>query len=135
MRQQMEQHRANPACAVCHRVMDPIGFSLENFNAVGQWRLAEERGAIDASGVLPDGTRLDGPVTLRQALLANPDQFVHTVAEKLLTYALGRGLEYYDMPAVRAIMRESAPGGYRWSSLISAVVRSTPFRMRRSRES
>ena len=133
VRQQMEQHRANPACAVCHARMDPLGFALENFDAVGKWRTTSGAGnaPIDASGVLPDGTKFEGPAGLRKVLLSHPDQFVDTVTEKLLTYALGRGLEYYDMPAVRKIVRDSASKDYRWSSLILEVVKSTPFQMRR----
>ncbi len=136
VRQQMEQHRANPVCASCHARMDPLGFALENFDAVGQWRTTSgaAKTPIDASGVLPDGTKFQGPAELRQLLLSKPEQFVTTVTEKLLTYALGRGVEYYDAPAVRKIMRDSAPTGYRWSSLISELVRSTPFQMRRSRD-
>jgi len=130
MRQRMEQHRANPVCASCHSMMDPLGLSLENFDAVGRWRtLGESSARIDASGVLPDGTRFEGPAGLRNALLAS-DRFVPTVAEKLLTYALGRGLEPYDAPAIRAIVREAGGADYRFSSLIIGVVRSAPFRMR-----
>jgi mono/diheme cytochrome c family protein len=134
MRQQMEQHRANPVCASCHARMDPLGFALENFDAIGQWRNASgsEKTPIDASGVLPDGTKFQGPAGLRSVLLSKPQEFVTTVTEKLMTYALGRGVEYYDAPAIRKILRESAPGGYRWSSLISGIVNSTPFQMRRS---
>jgi mono/diheme cytochrome c family protein len=136
MRQQMEQHRANPACAVCHTRMDPIGFALENFDAVGKWRTTSGAGnvPIDASGVLPDGTKFNGPNELRKILLSHPEQFVTTVTEKLLTYAMGRGVEYYDQPAVRKILRQAAPQNYRWSSLITAVAESAPFQMRRSRE-
>ena len=135
MRQQMEQHRANPACAVCHTRMDPIGFALENFDAIGKWRTTSGAGnvPIDSSGVLPDGTKFQGPAELRRILLSHPEQFVTTVTEKLLTYALGRGVEYYDEPAVRKIMREAASNDYRWSSLIAGIVGSTPFQMRRSR--
>ena len=134
MREAMEQHRANPVCASCHRLMDPLGLSLENFDAVGRWRArSETRGAIDASGELPDGTPFDGPSGLRAALLRHPDRFVTTVTEKLMTYALGRGVEYYDAPAVRAIVRDAAGGGYRLSSLVKGVARSAPFQMRRSR--
>ena len=135
MRQQMEQHRANPACAVCHTRMDPIGFALENFDAIGKWRTTSGAGnvPIDASGVLPDGTKFQGPAELRRILLSHPEQFATTVTEKLLTYALGRGVEYYDEPAVRKIMREATANDYRWSSLITGIVGSTPFQMRRSR--
>lgn len=130
MREQMAEHRANPACATCHKVMDPIGFALENFDAVGSWRTREPGGAIDASGELADGTSINGVVTLREALVRRPDMFASTLTEKLLTYGLGRGLDYYDMPTVRAIVRESAPGNYRFSAIVMGIIRSTPFQMR-----
>ncbi len=133
MRAAMERHRANPACASCHAQMDPLGFALENFDAVGRWRTrSESNEPIDASGVLPDGTSFNGPNELRQALLRDPSQFVTTVAEKLLTYALGRNLEHYDRPAVRAIARATAQDDYRFSSMVLGIVRSTPFQMRKS---
>jgi len=110
--------------------MDPVGFSLENFNAVGEWRTTDAGVAIDASGALPDGTKLNGPADLRQALLDRGDQFVAVVTSKLLTYSLGRGIEYYDQPAIRKIMREAAANDYRWSSLILGIVKSQPFQMR-----
>jgi len=134
MRQRMEEHRANPACAACHARMDPLGFALENFDAIGGWRDTEAGTPIDASGVLPDGTRFEGASGLREILLSRREEFVRNVTEKLLTYALGRGIEYYDAPSVRSIMREAAPGDYRWSSLIVGIVKSTPFQMRRSEE-
>jgi hypothetical protein len=134
VRQQLETHRTNPACSPCHSLMDPIGFSLENFSAIGQWRTMDSGMPLDASGALYDGTRFQGPVELRKLLLERQELVVHTVTEKLLTYALGRGLESYDQPAVRSILRESAPRNYRWSSLILGIVNSTPFQMRRSRE-
>ena len=113
--------------------MDPPGLSLENFDGVGRWRTrSEARGEIDATGVLPDGTEYVGPAGLKAALLRYPERFVITVAEKLLTYALGRGLEYYDAPAIRAIVREATRNDNRLTSLIAGVVRSTPFQMRRS---
>jgi hypothetical protein len=131
VRERLEEHRRNPACSGCHATMDPLGFALENFDAVGQWRSKGEDGVrIDASGVLPDGTRVDGPASLRDALLARPDQFASTLAEKLLTFALGRGLEYNDAPAVREIAAQAAASDYRFSSLVLGVVRSTPFRMK-----
>jgi len=134
MRQRMEQHRANPVCASCHAMMDPLGLSLENFDAVGKWRvLGESSTPIDATGRLPDGTPFEGPGGLRDALLRS-DRFVATLTEKMLTYALGRGLEYYDAPAVRAILRQAAPRDYRMSALVAGVVTSTPFRMRRAAE-
>lgn len=132
VRQMLEMHRANPACASCHARMDPLGLSLENFDAIGQWRTSDSGHPIDASGVLLDGTKVDGPRELRQALMAQKTQFVRTVTEKLLTYALGRGLEYYDAPTVRAIDRAAAADDYRWSSLILEIVKSAPFQMRRA---
>ena len=130
VRERMEQHRKNPACAACHSKMDPLGFALENFDGVGQWRDVDGASRVDASGVLPDGSAFTGPAEFRQALLRRPDAFVTTVASKLLTYALGRGVESYDMPAVRRIVRESAGEHYRWSSLIIEIVKSKPFQMR-----
>ncbi|MBI4464008.1 MAG: DUF1592 domain-containing protein [Acidobacteria bacterium] len=134
VRQRLEQHRANPVCASCHSRMDPLGFALENFDAIGKWRTAEDNTPVDSSGVLPDGTKFQGPAELRKILLSNPEQFVTTITEKLLTYALGRGVEYYDAPAIRKIVREAAPNDYRWSALIMGIVKSTPFQMRRSLE-
>jgi hypothetical protein len=134
MREQMAEHRASPVCASCHKVMDPIGFALENFDAVGAWRTREAGGAIDASGELADGTKVDGVVTLRQALLGRPEVFVGTMTEKLLTYALGRGLDYHDMPVVRSIVRQAAASDYRFSSLVLGIVNSVPFQMRTARE-
>jgi mono/diheme cytochrome c family protein len=134
MRQRMEQHRANPVCASCHAMMDPLGLSLENFDAVGKWRaLGESSSPIDATGRLPDGTPFEGPAGLRDALLRS-DRFVATLTEKMLTYATGRGLEHYDVPAVRAILRDSAAQEYRLSAIVSGVVKSAPFRMRRAGE-
>jgi len=129
MREAMEQHRANPVCASCHRVMDPLGLALEPFDAIGRWRTANEM-KMDLTGMLPDGTQFDGPSGLKQALLAQPDRFVTTVTEKLMTYALGRGVEYYDAPAVRSIIREAAKDDYRLTTLILGVIESPPFRMR-----
>jgi hypothetical protein len=134
MRERMVQHRANPVCATCHSRMDPVGLSLENFDAVGRWRdTGESSTAIDASGALPDGTPFNGPRELRAVLLNHPETFISTLTEKLLTYAVGRGLEYYDRPAVRAIAREAAGSDYRFSALILGIVKSPPFQMRRSR--
>jgi mono/diheme cytochrome c family protein len=130
VRQMLEMHRANPACASCHARMDPLGLSLENFDAIGRWRTIDAGHAIDASGVLLDGTKVDGPRELREALMAQKTQFVQTVTDKLLTYALGRGLEYYDAPTVRAIDRSAAAGDYRWSSVILGIVKSPAFQMR-----
>ena len=133
VRERMIDHRRNPPCAGCHAMMDPLGLALENFDAVGKWRsLDESGGPIDASGAMPDGTRFDGPDGLRQALLGS-DRFVMTLTEKLMTYALGRGVEYYDEPAVRAIVRDASRDDYRVASLIRGVVRSVPFQMRRTK--
>jgi hypothetical protein len=132
MRQRMQEHQANPVCASCHAGMDPIGFALENFDAIGKWRATEGKAPIDATGTLLDGTRFEGSAGLQEVLLSRPEQFVQTVTKKLFTYALGRELEYYDDPAVRKILQEAAPGGYRWSSLISGVIESKTFQMRRS---
>jgi len=136
MREQMRVHRANPTCAACHARMDPIGFALENYDAVGRWR-AEDAGApIDASGTLPDGTVFDGPAGLSRLLLTKYRRdFVRTATEKLLTYALGRGVEYYDAPTIRSIDRDAERDNYRMSSLILAIVRSAPFQMRKASES
>ncbi len=129
-RARLEQHRRNPACATCHAKIDPLGFALENFDPIGRWRETDNGVPVDASGTTADGTTFDGPVELRQALLARQDLFIATVTRKLLTYALGRGLEYYDQPAVREIMRRAAADDYRWSALVGAIVDSPPFRMR-----
>jgi Protein of unknown function (DUF1592)/Protein of unknown function (DUF1588)/Protein of unknown function (DUF1587)/Protein of unknown function (DUF1585)/Protein of unknown function (DUF1595) len=133
MREQMAEHRTNPACASCHKIMDPVGFAMENFDAVGAWRVREAGVPIDATGQLGDGTKVDGVVTLREALLSRPDVFVSTVTQKLLTYALGRGVTYRDMPTVRAIVRQSAPD-YRFSSIVLGIVHSAPFQMRKAQE-
>jgi hypothetical protein len=132
MREAMAMHRENPACRVCHAAMDPIGFSLENFDAVGKWRTEFAGQAIDASGLLPDGNTFEGPDGLRGLLLERPDDFVGTITEKLMRFALGRSLEYYDMPEVRAIVRAAAENDYRWSSVILGVIESAPFQMRRT---
>ena len=133
VREMIAKHRASPTCSACHAVMDPLGLALENFDATGMWRERDRYAgvAIDASGVLPDGTPITGPDDLRQALLRRPEQFVQTFAEGLLTYATGRKLEHYDMPTVRRIVRDAAAGNYRFASLVQAVVRSEQFRMRR----
>ncbi len=131
MREAMEQHRANPVCASCHRVMDPMGLALEPFDAIGRRRTPNQtKTPMDLTGVLPDGTTFEGPEGLRAALLAHPDRFVTTLTQKLVTYAIGRGVEYYDAPAVRAITRAAADDDYRLTTLILGVVKSTPFRMR-----
>ena len=135
MRERMEQHRANPVCASCHAQMDPLGLSLEPFNAVGEARTrSESNGPIDASGAMPDGTTFEGPAGLRSLLAEESERFVHTLIEKLLTYALGRGLEYYDAPTVRTILREAARDDYAFSSIVLGVARSVPFQMRLSSE-
>jgi mono/diheme cytochrome c family protein len=135
VRERMEAHRASPACAGCHKTLDPLGFALENFDAVGQLRTVDESGdKIDASGLLADGTKVSGVADLRAALLSRPNVFAGTMTEKLLTYALGRGLEYYDMPAVRAVTAAAARNNYRFSSIILGIVESTPFQMRRSQD-
>jgi mono/diheme cytochrome c family protein len=132
VRARMEQHRASPACASCHRIMDPIGLALENFDAVGVWRTQEAGTSIDASGELADGSRINGAVELRDSLLKRPEVLVGTMTEKLLTYALGRTVEADDMPAVRVIVRNAAADDYRFSSLVRGIVTSVPFQMRRA---
>ena len=134
MRDRMELHRTNAVCASCHARMDPLGFALENFDGIGAWRATEGNTPIDASGSLPHGSAFEGPAGLRRVLLSQEERFVETVTEKLLTYALGRGVEYRDAPAVRRITRDAAASDYRWSSVILGIVESTPFQMRRSRE-
>jgi hypothetical protein len=134
LRQQMEAHRANPACAGCHKMMDPIGFAMENFDGIGKWRTKDAGQKVNASGQLTDGTKIDGVVDLRNALLRYSPQFARTVTEKLLTYALGRGVEYRDMPVVRAIVRDAARNNYRFSALVEGIVRSDPFQMNRKPE-
>jgi mono/diheme cytochrome c family protein len=132
MRERMSQHRANPACAGCHQMMDPAGLSMENFDAIGRWRARTEAGkAVDASGSLPDGAAFDGVAGLRAALLRRPELFVATMTEKLLTYAVGRGTEYYDAPTVRAIVHDARERDYRFSSLVLGVIESPAFQMRR----
>ena len=133
VRERLARHRQSAACAICHAPMDPLGFALENFDALGGWRTLDAGVPIDASAVLADGTtRFDGPAGLRRVLLDRSEQFVETVTEKLLTYALGRGIEHYDRPVIRAVARGAAADDYRWSSLILGIVESTPFRMRRT---
>jgi hypothetical protein len=134
MRQRMELHRANPTCAACHKVTDPLGFALENFDGLGRWRETSGVGnnPIDSSGVLPDGTAFDGPVGLREVLVSKKELFIDTFTERLLTYALGRGVEYYDLPVIRKIRQDAADDNYKWSSIISGIVTSVPFQMRRA---
>jgi mono/diheme cytochrome c family protein len=130
LRQQMEAHRVTPVCASCHKVMDPIGFALENFDAVGAWRTREPGGPIDATGQLADGTKIDGVNELRKAILARPELFVSTMTEKLMTYALGRGVEPFDRPVLRGIVRDAARDNYTFSALVRGIVQSAPFQMR-----
>jgi hypothetical protein len=136
IREQMEMHRANPVCASCHNLMDPIGFSMENFDAVGKLRqvYAKDKVPVDASAIFYDGTPFQGAIGLREILMGRRDRFVYAVTEKLLTYSLGREVEYFDAPAVRKIVNEADPNDYRWSSVILGIVKSTPFQMRRSPE-
>jgi len=133
MRDRMAEHRANPACAGCHQLMDPIGLSTENFDAIGRWRTKDESGSpVDASGSLVDGSTFEGVTGLRRALMNRPELFVTTLTEKLLTYAVGRGVEPSDGPAVRAIVRDARNADYRFSSVILGIVESAPFQMRRA---
>jgi hypothetical protein len=127
MRQRMEQHRANPICASCHNIFEPLGIAMENYDAVGMWRTEESGSPIDTTGKFVDGTALDGPGSLRALLMKYSDQYVRNVTEKLLTYALGRGVEHQDMPLVRTIVRQSAPNNYRFSSLVMSIVTSDAF--------
>jgi len=134
VREIMVQHRSKATCNACHGIMDPLGFSLENFDAIGAWRTQDRFAGtpIDATSQLIDGTSVAGPMDLRKALMKHPAQFAQTVTEKLMTYALGRGLEYYDMPVVRAIVRDSARDNYRFSSIVMGIVKSAPFQMRKT---
>lgn len=131
LREKMEQHRANPVCAACHAPMDPIGFVLENFDATGRWRETDGGARIDTQATMTDGSTINGPAEVRTHLLGRGDEIVHTVTEKLLSYALGRGLDYYDAPTVRRLIRETAGHDHRWSSLVHGIVQSLPFQMRR----
>lgn len=132
MRERMAQHRTNAVCASCHSRIDPLGFALENFDAIGRWRATDMGNPIDASGTLLDGTTFDGVIQMRKSLLSQPDPFVEAFTERLLTYAAGRGLEYFDKPTLRAIVRSASRDNYRWSSIILGVVTSQPFQMRRA---
>ena len=131
LRERMERHRANPVCSACHAPMDPLGFVLENFDATGRWRETDDGAAIDASATLTDGGTISGPEELGTYLSSRGDEVIRTVTEKLFSYALGRGLEYYDAPTVRQLIRDAADDEYRWSSLVHGIVRSMPFQMRR----
>ena len=130
VRERMEAHRADAVCAGCHKVMDPVGFALENFDAIGRWRTSDDGAKIDPSGTLFNGAKVDGAAALRETLTSRPEVFVGVMTEKLLTYALGRGVEYYDMPAVRRIVRDAGARDFKFSSLIAGVVKSTPFQMK-----
>ena len=133
MRERLAAHRKNAVCASCHRTIDPVGFALENFNAVGQWRSHEGEGEpIDASGALPGSPEFRGVAGLEDALLSRPEMFTGALTEKLLTFALGRGVEPYDGPAVRKVVRDAAKDRYRFSSIILGIVKSVPFQMRKS---
>jgi len=133
LRERMAQHRAHEPCATCHSMIDPAGFALENFDAIGRWRSVDESfNPIDTSGALPDGTKFSGVTELRTALALHPERFVNTIAQKLMTYALGRGLEYYDMPAVRKIVKDTSTDQYRLQSLVLGIIESYPFQMRRA---
>jgi len=136
VREIMETHRAKPACNSCHGIMDPLGFALENFDAIGEWRSADRWAGtpIDAAGKLVDGTPVTGPVDLRTTLMRRPDQFVQTLTEKLMTYALGRSVDYYDMPAVRQIVRDAQRDNYRFSSIVMGLVKSAPCQRRKAAE-
>jgi hypothetical protein len=131
IRERLAQHRTNPTCASCHSVIDPLGFALEQFDAIGAWRTTDETGKpVDSRTTTLDGATLEGVAGLRKQLLEEPEQFPRTVTEKLLAYALGRRLEYYDQPAVRAIVRDAAPARYNWSSLVLGIVKTPAFLMR-----
>jgi hypothetical protein len=130
MRERLETHRATPACAGCHGLIDPLGFALENFDAVGGWRDLDAGRAVDSHGALADGTPVNGVTELRDALAAEPAAFATTVTEKLMIYALGRGLSHSDMPVIRGILREAAGDDYRFEDIVQGIVASAPFRMR-----
>jgi hypothetical protein len=132
MRDRMEEHRKSPACSGCHKLMDPIGLALENFDGIGRWRTMDNGAIIDPASELADGTRIDGPVALRQAMLRRPDMFARNVTEMLLSYGLGHGIEYHDLPFVRAIVKDAERSGYTFSSLVLGIVNSAPFQSRRS---
>jgi hypothetical protein len=133
LRERMEQHRKDSVCAGCHKVMDPIGFALENFDATGQWRPSDEGTKIDPSGMVFNGASVDGVAGLRRELVSRPEIFVGVLTEKMLTYALGRGVEYTDMPAVRKILQDGRSADYKFSSIVFGVVKSAPFQMREAK--
>ena len=130
MRERLERHMADPGCSACHNIMDPLGFALENFDLIGKWRDADGQEPIDAQGRLIDGTVVDGPASLRRALLEHRDMFAIAATKKLLTYALGRSVEHYDMPVVRAIVRDAAAEDYRFSALVLGIAKTVPFQMK-----
>jgi hypothetical protein len=132
MRALLERHRANPTCASCHRVMDPLGFALENFDGVGEFRRKEVAGAIDSTGQLGDGTPVNGPAGLRAAIMKRPEMFVRTLTQKLMTYGLGRAVEAHDKPMVRGIARDVAKQNYRFSTVVLGIVKSAPFQMKKA---
>ena len=132
MRRRLAAHRADAACASCHNLMDPVGFALENFDAIGRWRTTEDGQPIDVTGGLPDGGKFDGVSGLEQGLLRHPDLFVSALTEKLLTFALGRGIEAYDAPAVRKIVRDAQAGEYPFSAVVIGIVTSAPFTLRKA---
>jgi hypothetical protein len=127
MRVRMEEHHTNPVCASCHKIFEPIGLGLENFDAIGSWRTLDGDNPVDATGVLVDGTKIDGVAGLRDSLVRHSDQYARVVTEKMLTYALGRGVEYQDMPTVRSIVRDSAAGKYKFTAIVTGIVKSAPF--------
>ena len=130
----MEQHRANPSCATCHQRMDPLGFGFENYNAIGAWRTLDGKSPIDPSGVLPDGKSFKGPKELKAILKGKEEEFRRCLAEKMLTYALGRGLEFYDKAAIQQISGNVASKENRFSALVVEIVKSDPFRKRRGKK-
>jgi hypothetical protein len=130
VRERIQAHRANQPCAGCHRIMDPIGLSLENFDAIGQWRTKDGDSAIDGSGEMYDGVRITDPITLRQQLVRYAPQYYRNVTEKLMTYAIGRGADYYDMPVIRTIVRDAARDNYKFSAIVLGIVKSAPFQMK-----
>jgi hypothetical protein len=129
MRETMELHHTSPTCSSCHKIFEPIGLALENFDAVGTWRTQDGESPIDATGVLVDGTKVDGVVSLRDSLVRRSDQFARVVTEKLMTYSLGRGVEYEDMPLVRSIVHDAADSNYKFSSVVLGIVKSPAFQM------
>jgi hypothetical protein len=135
VRERMEEHRSNAVCAACHARMDPMGFALENYSAIGKWRTTEVGVPVDATGAFPDGSKFSSPAEFRKILMTHREEFIQTLTGKVMTYALGRGVEFYDMPAIRAIIRDAAATDFRWTSLILGVVKSVPFQMNRLGES